>query len=104
MNAGSPGKESKGKETTSKLLRERLGGVPEKNLEYSKEVSRVRRAVLEALKEGPGTVPEIAGKTGLPADKVFWHLMSLRKYGKVCEIEDVDEYVRYGLLEEGGER
>ena len=53
----------------------------------------------QALQEGPRTVPEVARATGLPPHQVLWHIMSMKKYGKVVEVEEEDGYLRYGLKE-----
>jgi predicted transcriptional regulator len=65
-----------------------------------KEQNRIQRELLQALKNGPKTVPEIAGETGLSPQTVFWFLMGLKKYGRVIESEQWDSYPAYALKEE----
>jgi predicted Rossmann fold nucleotide-binding protein DprA/Smf involved in DNA uptake len=75
--------------------------VPAGLREQVKETARVEKAIREALAEGPLTVPAIAGKTGLPPDEVMYHLMTMRKFGRVevVEDDDVDDYYEYTLKE-----
>jgi predicted transcriptional regulator len=82
---------------TSQILRERLGTVPKKPLEISREHAKIKKQIREALKDGPKTVPEIAKTTEIHSSEVLWHLMSLRKYGEVVEVEERDSYVEYTL-------
>ena len=58
-------------------------------------VMRVR--ILEALREGPLTVPEIAVALGAPAHEVVFWVMGMRRYGWVAEIKGntVDGYFQY---------
>ena len=82
---------------SSQILRERLGAVPKKPLEISREHAKIKKKLKEVLKDGPKTVPELAQATKLPSKDVFWHLMSLKKYGEVTEGEEQDNYVEYVL-------
>jgi hypothetical protein len=50
------------------------------------------------LQAGPATVPDLAGKTGLPADQVLWQLAGMRKYGQVQEAGMSGDYVKYELV------
>jgi predicted Rossmann fold nucleotide-binding protein DprA/Smf involved in DNA uptake len=58
-------------------------------------VMRVR--ILEALREGPLTVPEIASAIGAPAHEVVFWVMGMRRYGWVAEIKGntIDGYFQY---------
>jgi predicted Rossmann fold nucleotide-binding protein DprA/Smf involved in DNA uptake len=91
-------KEEKSK-PTSQVLRERIGGVPKEVLERNKSRQEPGRKIVKALREGPMTVPEIAKATGVPAYLVLWHIMSMKKYGKVLEGEEQDSYLQYALKE-----
>jgi predicted Rossmann fold nucleotide-binding protein DprA/Smf involved in DNA uptake len=53
--------------------------------------------ILEALKEGPRTVPEIAEAIGAPTYEVVIWVMGMRRYGWLSEIKgsDGDGYFRY---------
>ena len=70
-----------------RVARQRRGGAPKELLECSREQAGMRQKICGALKHGPMTVPEIHAATGIPADKVFWHLMAWKKYGKILEGE-----------------
>jgi predicted transcriptional regulator len=82
---------------TSRILRERLGGPPKRPTEISREHARIKKQIREALGDGPKTVPEVAESTQLDKSEVFWHLMSMKKYGEVVEGEERDSYVEYAL-------
>jgi predicted Rossmann fold nucleotide-binding protein DprA/Smf involved in DNA uptake len=58
-------------------------------------VMRVR--ILEALRVGPLTVPEIAAAIGAPAHEVVFWVMGMRRYGWVAEIKGntIDGYFQY---------
>ena len=62
-----------------------------------KEQNRFRKEIMRVLDVGPQTVPEIAAATGLPAEKVFWHLTAMKKYGLIVEVGEDGDYYRYGL-------
>ncbi len=83
--------------TIDKIKKERK--VSEEARENLKTFNRIKKSILEALKEGPRTVPEVAEITGLPTPRVHWYLMTLRRYGEVVagEQDDMDEYFTYEL-------
>ena len=85
------------------VLRDRLGSVPRKPLETSKQNAKVRRTIRKALSDGPRTIPQLSQTTGIPSREVFWHLASLRKYGEIIEGEERDSYVEYALKPKEGE-
>ena len=87
----------KKEKTIDKIKKERK--VSEEARENLKTFNRIKKSILEALKEGPKTVPELAEITGLPASQTHWYLMTLRKYGEVVtgELDDMDEYFTYQL-------
>ena len=57
----------------------------------------MRSRILEALADGPLTVPELAAAIGCPEHEVMFWVMGLRKYGFVGEVKEVDDegYFRY---------
>jgi predicted Rossmann fold nucleotide-binding protein DprA/Smf involved in DNA uptake len=59
--------------------------------------------ILEVLKEGPKTIPEIAGALGCPAREVTLWVMALRRYGRVADVAKAptEEYYRYRRVEGG---
>jgi hypothetical protein len=80
------------------IFRERHGGVPEALKKYASEFRRRRKQLGEALQGAPATVPQLAQKTGLPADQVLWHIAGMRKYGEVREVCLDGDYMKYELV------
>ena len=68
--------------------------------EIIREEPSMHRPILEALRSGPLTVPEIAELIGHPTDEVVFWVMGMRRYGHVIEVEDpTDEgYFRYASV------
>jgi predicted Rossmann fold nucleotide-binding protein DprA/Smf involved in DNA uptake len=91
---------SKREELTAALeqFNEERGGVPVTLREYLQELRRARKRIVEALKTGPLTVPEIAEHAGLSKDVVLWHIAAMRKYGQVREVNSNGSDVRYALV------
>jgi len=73
--------------------------VSEKLKQEQKEYRSFDKPILKALKDGPKTIPQIAKEIDMAMDVVVYHLMGLRKIGKVevGEIDDMDEYYFYKL-------
>ena len=82
-----------------RLFRERMGGLTEAKKAYLKSDRDTRKAVREALKSGPKTVPELARQLDLPSENVTWYVMALRRYGEVVEAGRAGDYLRYALKE-----
>ena len=64
-----------------------------------KKFNKEKKAVLNSLKEGPRTIPQISKEIGFNEDKVTFILMTLRKFNDIetGEIDDMDEYFTYKL-------
>ncbi len=64
----------------------------------------MRRPILQALGDGPLTVPEIARAVSAPEREVVFWVMGLRKYGWLTEIKDPDDdgYFRYAIAPREG--
>ncbi len=73
--------------------------VPEHAKENLKRFNKIKKSILEALKEGPKSIPELSQFTGLPSRETHWYLMTLRKYGEVetGDLDDMDEFFTYKL-------
>lgn len=84
------------------VLRERRGIVPPELVERNRQLAATRRQIVAALKESAKTVPEIAKETGVPKGEVFWHLMAMKKYGKLIEVQEREEYFEYALAKTPG--
>ena len=85
---------------TAQVARQHRGGVPKELMELSREQARIRQKIREALKSGPLTVPELHAATGLPTDEILWYLMAWKKYGRILEGEQCEDYYKYALAEE----
>ncbi len=55
-----------------------------------REEPAMRGRILEALADGPLTVPEIAAAVGCPEPEVMFWVMGMRKYGYVVECKGAD--------------
>ena len=76
-------------------------GVSEEALAKSKNFREVKKKLVQILKEGPKTIPEITEDMEMPTSEVLYYLMTLRKYGEIIagELDDMDEYYYYQLKE-----
>ncbi len=83
---------------TAKILKEKRP-VPREVTERLKYFTKMKKQILNALKDGDKTVPMLSEELGIPADEVMLHLMSLLKYGQVetGEQDDMDEYFYYKI-------
>lgn len=93
-----PGKLTDTHKTALKLFRERHGGIPEPLKQHASRFRQQRKQLTDALQTGSATVPELARKTGLPADQVLWHVAGMRKYGVARESAPDGDYVKYELV------
>jgi len=64
-----------------------------------KQFNRMKRAIRQALEEGPMTIPELADKLDINTADVTYYVMTLRKYGFITagEQDDMDEFYYYQL-------
>ena len=86
-------------ESKLKILKQKRGPVPKELMDRIKIGNKIKSAIRKALKDGPKTVPEIAEAAGMDKIDVFWHLMSMKKYGAVLEAEKSGDYWKYILVE-----
>ena len=80
-------------ETMKRVRAER--GVRPEVLKLQRQTTKIWKALRAAFDEGPATVPELAERTGLDSQDLFWHLNALRKYGEVEILEPDGDYLRY---------
>lgn len=68
----------------------------------AREEHGMRARVIEILREGPKTVPEIAAALGASPREANWWLMGYVRYGVARATEEVTDegYYRYALTEE----
>ncbi|MDA8216891.1 MAG: winged helix-turn-helix domain-containing protein [Dehalococcoidales bacterium] len=83
-----------------KALRERQGPALAETQARLKEQTRIVNDLTRLLEAGPKTVLDLAREAGLPTQTVFWHLIALKKYGKVVEGEQEGDYYQYRLSEQ----
>ena len=59
-------------------------------------------AILEALAEGPLTVPQVAQAIGQPSDEALFWVMGMRRYGLIVEIPEADDggYFQYAAVKQ----
>ena len=90
---------------TAKFLKEKTG-IPKEAAEKLKRFTKVKKNILNLLKEGEKTVPQLSEKLGLPEDEVMFQLMSLLKYGFVetGDLDDMDEYFYYKIKKNGKDK
>ncbi len=97
----SDGEKAERKPKPIQLLRERRGPVDAALNERVKHSKQAMKALRKALKESPGTPPEIAGRCELPVAEVFRHLVAMVKYHEATFIkEDYADYFIYQLKED----
>lgn len=86
------------KERTIDIIKQERKVSPEV-LENRKIFSRNRKAIMEALKEGPKTIPQVAAEIQLSLPDTTFYMMTLFKFGdvEVNGLDDMDEYYFYEL-------
>ena len=69
--------------------------------EIVREEPFMRGRILEALADGPHTVPEIAAAIDRPAHEAMYWVMGMRRYGYVRELKEAtpEGYFRYFAVE-----
>ncbi len=90
---------------TMKAYRDRTGAqVPEALRDLRKRQAVESGKILQALKTGPRTAPELAKETGLPSPLVVWYVMTFVKQKTVRAAEKTQEgFFRYALVPKGGD-
>jgi DNA-directed RNA polymerase specialized sigma subunit len=83
---------------TFKYLREKRK-VSQAAKDNLKQFTRIKKEILDSLKEKEMTIDELTQKLGIPKHEVVYYLMTLVKYGAVQtgSIDDMDEYYSYKL-------
>jgi hypothetical protein len=99
MSAGSDAKQ---RTATLKALREAHHEAVERTQVLLKEQQAFRKILRAAMAQGAKTIPEISAAAELPADRVLWHVMAMKKYDLVREVGKEGEYYQYALAEEVG--
>ncbi len=86
------------KKLTVKILRETRKPSKEA-LNRLKEQNKIRKAIMEALKSEPKTIPELASELNMDSSVVMWYVMTMIKYGLIEVGEEEDDYYKYKLAE-----
>lgn len=83
---------------TFKYLRDKRE-VSQAAKENLKQFNRIKKNILDSLKEEDMTIDQLTQKLEIPKDQVVFYLMSLVKYGYIQTgaIDDMDEYFSYKL-------
>ena len=84
------------KEAMKKLREDRKAFIKAASAKM-KAQKKVIRAIKDQLKDGAGTVPEIAAATGTSTAETLWFLATLKKYGEIKEAEKDGSYFKYAL-------
>ncbi len=89
---------------TMKAYRDWTGAkVPEALRDLRKRQAVESGKILQALKAGPRTAPELAQETGLPSPLVVWYVMTFVKAKAVRTVEKTEDgFFRYALAPKGG--
>ncbi len=89
---------------TMKAYRDRTGAKPSEPLrELRKRQATEIVKILQALKSGPRTVPEISKETALPSPLVVWYVMTFCKDKSVRVAGKTEAgFYRYELATKGG--
>ncbi len=68
--------------------------------EIVREEPLVRSRILDALADGPHTVPEIAAAIGAPENETMLWVMGMRKYGLLTDLPEPEgDYYRFKAVE-----
>jgi hypothetical protein len=83
---------------TYRILREKRE-IPESVKENLKNFTRIKKSILDALKEDEMTVGQLSQKLGIPTHEMLFWVMTLVRYGsvKTGTIDDMDEYFTYKI-------
>ncbi|MGB9725256.1 MAG: hypothetical protein ACP5I2_03355 [Fervidicoccaceae archaeon] len=87
------------KKPTVYILKDEMGLKPSAHLvETMKKQTEIKTKIMQSLKEGAKTLPEIAKNANIDQAVAFWYLMTMFKYGEVEEVGKNDEgYFLYRL-------
>ncbi|MCK5852505.1 hypothetical protein KAH27_05690 [bacterium] len=86
------------KQRTIDILKE-TRKAPKAAIENGKKYNKIRKAILNVLKEGKKTIPQIAQESQMSTQQALYYTMTLMKFGKiqVNGIDDLDEYYYYEI-------
>ena len=69
--------------------------------QIAREEYTMRNKVLDCLRGGPKTIPEVAEALGITAHEATWWMMGYARYGYVRVLDEVTDegYYRYAVVE-----
>lgn len=64
-----------------------------------KEQQSTRKSLVQAMRGGAKTIPQLAESTGFAADIVLWHMAAMKKYSLIIEtgLDESGDYYLYEL-------
>ena len=67
--------------------------------EVIREEMTMHAPILAALADGGATIPEVAGRLGVPAHEAVYWVMGMRRYGLLVESPEADDdgYFTYSV-------
>lgn len=92
--------EAKKRSQILKRLRDDHRETVERTQALLREQKEIRRQLCQVMRDESRTIPDISAASGLPADRVLWHVNAMRKYDLVVEAGMCGEYVLYQRAEE----
>jgi len=68
--------------------------------EVIREEGLMHQPILDAVADGPATIPQIAERLGVPTHEAVYWVMGMRKFGLLIESHEVDDdgYFSYGAI------
>jgi len=71
--------------------------------EVIREEPLMHAPILDALADGPATIPDIAARIGAPVHEVVYWVMGMRRFGLLAESTEADDdgYFAYGPVGAG---
>jgi hypothetical protein len=86
------------KQRTIDIIKQKRS-VPESVTEGRRKYTGFRKAIKDALKDEPKTIPQIAAQINMPVHETTYYLMAMQKFGEVVvdRLDDMDEYYLYKL-------
>jgi len=71
--------------------------------EVMREEPLMHQAILDAVGDGPATIPQIAERIGAPSHETVYWVMGMRRYGLLVEHPEDDEgFFSYGAAPSQG--
>ncbi|MFH1153932.1 MAG: winged helix-turn-helix domain-containing protein [Pseudomonadota bacterium] len=89
---------SKADREALKALRQQRQASVDRARDAVKTQAGLIKAITGAMKDGAGTIPEIAAKAGVSTSDTLVYVATLKKYGRIGEGPKEGDYFRYELL------